>query len=131
MIRDHLQPTSRFQHALGERHELRLQQPSLVMAGLGPGIGEINMQDRQAVFRHEFRQKKTRLGPHRAGVRAVIAAKAIAGISPEPAGPFDAEKIDLGSCLGLLGQEGSLAAADLQFDRMIVAKYLGPVQGLG
>src|SRR5262249_44625409 len=85
VISDDLQPPHGQQSVLHQWHELVLDQPSLVMPLLRPRVGEINVQDRNARRRHKLGKKIGGFSADRAGVKAVVAAKAVAGIAPEPA----------------------------------------------
>ena len=111
--------------------ERLLDQPALVVPFLGPWVGEVDVNHREAVRRDELAEEKAGVGADGAGVEAAAAAQAVAGISPEPASPFDAEEVDFRPGLGLIGEKRSFARADFELDRMVVAESAAQSSGRG
>ena len=101
---------------LDEREKRGLDQAAFVVAGFGPGVGEVDVQDGDARIGDEFGEKEIGLGADGAGVDAVVAAQAIRGVTPEPAGPFDAEEVGIRARLGLVEKKSPFADADFDFN---------------
>jgi len=117
-------------HDEGEPVERRARDDAaLVMAQFGPGVGEVNVEDRETFIGDELAQEVACLGPDGADVEAPVAAKPVAGISPIPSRPLNPEEVYLRAGLALLSEERSFAHADLQLDRMIVSEQRPPVDG--
>src|SRR5437588_3999929 len=116
MIGDDLQSAPRPENPLHLLDEWLLDEPALVMPLLGPRVGKVNVNDREAVIGNVLADEEHRLGANCAGIEQMMPAQSIACVSPIPACPFDAEEIGVRSRSRLLGQESPLPHSDFHFD---------------
>ena len=100
------------------------------MAFLRPGVGEVDVEDGDGGGGNELGEEEVGLRADHARVEAVVSPKAVGGVSPIPACPLDAEEVCIGASDRLVEQEGSFAAADLEFDGVVVAEDFDPIEGL-
>src|SRR5205814_6501535 len=95
----------------------------------GPGIGKIDVDNRKAALGDVLGKEESRLGANGSHIGAPGAANPIAGVSPEPPRPFDAEEIHLRPRSGLVEEKSSFADSDFQLNGMIVSEQLAPADG--
>lgn len=105
--------------APGVAHEVVLNHAAFVVSLLGPGVGEVKMDDAGDGGGRAEAEEVGGVGVEHADVGEVVAADAVCGVAEELAGVFDAEEVGVGLEDGLLGEEGAFAGADLEFERSV------------
>lgn len=110
------------QFACGQIEKGGLDQASVLMSALGPGIRVEDIEGLDGIVGYEVFQEKRDFGAHEAGVLAVEAG----GFSGYFAGafllPLDPDEIDLGVRLGAGEDKSAFAATGIDFERVGVAK---------
>ena len=97
--------------------ETRIDQPVLSMFALGPGIGKIDVQRLDRFSRHQILEQVGGFDAQEPQIDQA-GAQAFAVDFPQPAEqPFHREEIPIGMPPGVLDGKGTVAAAQLQFQR--------------
>ena len=94
-----------------------LHDSPFVVAGLGPGIAEVEVNGPRARIRNPVLEKLRRVSAEEADIGERVSAGAVGGVSPKLRCPLDAEKVGVPLDRSLLHEKGALAGADLDLQR--------------
>src|SRR5262245_49110234 len=107
--------------------EGRLEEPPLMVPRFRPRVGVVDVQSAERSARALDADEVRGIRANDANVRNAAALHAIDGVLKELVSPFDAEEVDLWVRLRAAEQKAGLAAADLEFDRVLIAENPIPV----
>ena len=119
MIGHDAQLAVRQEHAPALGQESVLHHAVLVVLGLGPRVGEVQVHAAHARGGGAPLQKPARVGVHHADVGEPAPAEAVGRVQVKLARVLDAEIVHLGIGRGFLEHEPALAAADLDLEGAI------------
>jgi len=131
MIGDNAQDAAGYQNADGLLEKRCLNQSAFVVAGLGPGIGKIDMQGMERLVRNVGANPPVGIGADHAGVSQTMPSDTIRGEITISSGPFNADEIMVLELRCRGEKKGAFSGTNFQLNGMIIKKNMLPGEHTG
>ena len=119
VIGDQSKFSARCEDAVKLTQGLVLDHTTLVVPGLRPGVGEIEVYDPGDSIRAPESSELGGIRMKHSNIRHLVAANTIRGVTKELACPFDAQEVGVRLENRLLHEKGALAGTDLEFEGIV------------